>query len=369
MAKQTTKDVREKKGFVLYADDLVAAEELLPDFERRGQLLSMITAYTTGNKLPQVPDLVRASFVYIRNGINANNAKYERKREKQAEYNQRQREKLEKLAELERAKKSQVPQVPQVEQISQTAQTTTNNSINNGNGNGNGIDNGNGINNGYGNRHGNSNGSKNTVNSISPNTEYLKNNSISENKYTIDEVREILERERIFFKQNWLKTFYHLNSITYKWKYDPVSAAYAYISIHPECVKGEKDKENAPQISAAPPEGVAGVAYSEMQAQAYRAACGLWDAIFKEIRPKIRDEDSNFLLTNIRPDIAWQHGYSVKCLRFIVNNGDSKSTFAELVSTTDGIIAPQQETFAKYGVKKIYYRPEKAEVTKKDVNG
>lgn len=364
MAKQT-KDIREKKGFVLYADDLVAAEELLPDFERRGQLLSMITAYTTGNKLPQVPDLVRASFVYIRNGIIANNAKYERKREKQAEYNQRQREKIERLAELERAKKSQVPQVEQVEQNTQATQSTTNNSINNGNGDSNVTDNGNGISNGNGNRHGNSNGSKNTASSISPNTEYLKNNSISENKYTLDEVREILERERIFFKQNWLKEFYLLNNVTYKWKYDPISAAYAFIRLHPEATKGEK-KENFPPSSAAPPEGAAGAAYSEMQAEAYRAACELWDAIYKEIRPKIRDEDSEFLLTNLRPDIAWRQGFAVKCLRFIVKNGDGKPTFAELIKTADGIIVPHQETFAKYGVKKIYYRPEKAEGTKKD---
>ena len=359
MAKQT-KDVREKKGFVLYADDLVAAEELLPDFERRGQLLSMITAYTTGNKLPQVPDLVRASFVYIRNGINANNAKYERKREKQAEYNQRQREKLERLSELERAKKSQVPQVPQVEQ------NTTNNS--NGNGNGNGIDNGNGINNGNGNRHGNSNSPKNTASSISPNNENLKNNSLSENKYTLPQVQEILERERIFFKQNWLKEFYLLNNVTYKWKFDPISAALAFIRLHPEATKGEL-KENFPPSSAAPPEGAAGAAYSEMQAGAYRAACELWDAIYKEIRPKIRDEDSEFLLTNIRPDIAWRQGYTAKCLRFIVKNESNKPTFAELMKTADGILAPHQETFIKYGVKKIYYRPKKAEGTEKDVNG
>ncbi len=89
MKKQDKKNTKEKKGFVLYTDDLVAAEELLPDFERRGQLLSIITAYATGRELPQVPDLVRASFVYIRNGIIANNAKYERKLERQSEYNQR----------------------------------------------------------------------------------------------------------------------------------------------------------------------------------------------------------------------------------------------------------------------------------------
>lgn len=359
MSKQT-KDVREKKGFVLYADDLVAAEELLPDFERRGQLLSMITAYTTGNKLPQVPDLVRASFVYIRNGINANNAKYERKREKQAEYNQRQREKLERLSELEHAKKSQVPQVPQVEQISQTAQTTINNSINNGNGNSNGIDNGNGINNGYGNRHGNSNGSENTVNSISPNTEYLKNNSISENKYTLPQVQEILERERIFFKQNFLRDFYHLNSTHYKWKYDPISASQAYIKLHPECLKG-KGQENAPQVSAAPP--VVNEAYSAMEAVAYRVACEWWDAIYKEIRPKITDAEAAFIKCNIRPDIGWSEGYTVKCLRFVVNN--NTKPFEELVKEADGIIAPHAAIFHKYGVKKVKYRPSVNEEGKK----
>lgn len=275
MAKQT-KDVREKKGFVLYADDLVAAEELLPDFERRGQLLSMITAYTTGNKLPQVPDLVRASFVYIRNGINANNAKYERKREKQAEYNQRQREKLEKLAELERAKKSQVPQVPQVEQ------NTTNNS--NGNGNGNGIDNGNGINNGNGNRHGNSNSPKNTASSISPNNENLKNNSLSENKYTLPQVQEMLERERIFFKQNWLRDFYRLNSVHYKWKFDPVSAAQAFIRLHPEA---EKKQENAPQVSAAPPTSQTKQIGEEYAKQLQEDGKRIWAQLREELRAAV----------------------------------------------------------------------------------
>jgi hypothetical protein len=180
-------------------------------------------------------------------------------------------------------------------------------------------------------------------------------------------VSEILERERIFFKKNWLKEFYLLNNVTYKWKFDPISAALAFIRLHPEATKGEK-KENFPPSSAAPPEGAADAAYSEMEAGAYRAACELWDAIYKEIRPKIRDEDSKFLLTNIRPDIAWRQGFTVKCLRFMVKNSDSKLTFAELAKTADGILAQHRETFTKYGVK-IYYRPEKAEGTKKDVNG
>lgn len=314
MAKQT-KDVREKKGFVLYADDLVAAEELLPDFERRGQLLSMITAYTTGNKLPQVPDLVRASFVYIRNGINANNAKYERKREKQAEYNQRQREKLERLSELERAKKSQVPQVPQVEQISQTAQTTINNSINNGNGNSNGIDNGNGINNGYGNRHGNSNGSENTVNSISPNTEYLKNNSISENKYTLPQVQEILERERIFFKQNWLRDFFHLNSIHYKWKFDPKSAALAYINLHPDALK-EKRAEDTPPSSAAPPTGEVKKISEEYAKKLKEDGERIWAQLREELQAAV-PPDKIKLLDAVQFAEAYTQGYGVWIVRLV----------------------------------------------------
>ncbi|MBO6058293.1 MAG: hypothetical protein J6T33_08205 [Bacteroidales bacterium] len=212
-----------------------------------------------------------------------------------------------------------------------------------------------------------SNPQSNEVDNTSISNNENINNSLSENKYTLPQVQEILERERIFFKQNWLREFYLLNNVTYKWKYDPISAALAFIRLHPEATKGEK-KENFPPSSAAPPEGAADAAYSEMEAGAYRAACELWDAIYKEIRPKIRDEDSKFLSTNLRPDIAWRQGYTVKCLRFIVKNGDSKPTFAELVKTADGILVPHRETFTKYGVK-IYYRPEKAEGTKKDVNG
>ena len=213
----------------------------------------------------------------------------------------------------------------------------------------------------------NPNTNPNEVNNNTSNNEDI-NNSISENKYTISEVQQILKRERIFFKNNWLKEFYLLNSVTYKWKFDPISAAFAFIRLHPDAIKGEK-KENFPPSSAAPPEGAAGAAYSEMQAEAYRAACELWNAIYKEIRPKIRDEDSKFLLTNIRPDIAWRQGYTTKCLRFVVKNDDSnKPTFAELVKKADDIFMSQRETFTKYGVK-IYYRPEKAEGTKKDVNG
>lgn len=165
----------------------------------------------------------------------------------------------------------------------------------------------------------------------------------------------MLEEREIFFKNNWLKEFYLLNNITYKWKYDPISAAYAFIRLHPEATKGEK-KENFPPSSAAPPTGDTKIAdaYTAMQAEGYRAACELWDAIFKEIRPKIRDEDAAFILNTVRPDIAWRTGFTSKGLRFEVkchNSDDTKS----LVNKIDGILSQHKATFEKYGAKTVKY--------------
>lgn len=351
MAKQTKEN---KRGFVLYSNTLRIAERVLPKFEQRGQLLTMITAYTNGGEPPTFDKDVTTCFEFIRDGIEVNCDKYTKKREKQKQYYEEQKSKSKAYDELTKTEKS-----AQSEKTAKGGKSTTlitNNS--NSNGNSHSVSNG------------NSDRDSNSDDVIIDNNFVVENkidinNSISENKYTLDEVRELLERERIFFKQNWLKEFYLLNNVTYKWKFDPVSAALAFIRLHPDATKGEK-KENFPPSSAAPPEGAAGLAYSEMEAEAYRAACELWDAIYKEIRPKIRDEDAEFLSANIRPDIAWRQGCAVKCLRFIVKNGDGKPTSAELAKTADGILIPHQETFAKYGVKKIYYQIQKAEGTGKD---
>lgn len=350
MAKQTKEN---KRGFVLYSNTLRIAERVLPKFEQRGQLLTMITAYTNGGEPPTFDKDVTTCFEFIRDGIEVNCDKYTKKREKQKQYYEEQKSKSKAYDELTKTEKS-----AQSEKTAKGGKSTTlitNNS--NSNGNSHSVSNG------------NSDRDSNSDDVIIDNNFVVENkidinNSISENKYTLDEVRELLERERIFFKQNWLKEFYLLNNVTYKWKYDPVSAALAFIRLHPEATKGEK-KENFPPSSAAPPDDKVSLAYSEMEAEAYLVACELWDAIYKEIRPKIRDEDAEFLSANIRPDIAWRQGYMVKCLRFIVKNDDGKPTFAELVKTADGILVPHRETFTKYGVK-IYYRPEKAEETKKD---
>ena len=331
----------QKKGVLMHIDLVKDCIEPLTQPQRGALLETIVAGYYPKIFAESDDEMVRAMAHIIRGNIRNNDERYEKRKQKQAEtwakYNERK-----KAAQSVQPSQSLQATTKTTSYTSSTTNTSSDTYTDT-----------------YTDTNSDNNQIINKVNN--------KNNSLSENKYTLNEVSEILERERIFFKKNWLKEFYLLNNVTYKWKFDPISAALAFIRLHPEATKGEK-KENFPPSSAAPPEGAADAAYSEMEAGAYRAACELWDAIYKEIRPKIRDEDSKFLLTNIRPDIAWRQGYTVKCLRFMVKNGDSKLTFAELAKTADGILAQQRETFTKYGVK-IYYRPEKAEGTKKDVNG
>ena len=344
----------QKKGVLMHIDLVKDCIEPLTQPQRGALLETIVAGYYPKIFTESDDEMVRAMAHIIRGNIRNNDERYEKRKQKQAEtwakYNERKKA-AQSAQPLQSTQSLQSSQSLQSLQATTTTTSYTSSTTNTSS-----------------DTYTDTNTDTNSDNNQVINKVNNKNNSLSENKYTLDEVVEILERERIFFKKNWLKQFFQLNSITYKWKFDPVSAAQAYIRIHPASVKGEKENESAPPSSAAPPEGAAGAAYSEMQAAAYRAACELWDAIYKEIRPKIRDEDSKFLLTNIRPDIAWRQGYTVKSLRFILKNGDSMLTFAELMRRVDGIFAAQRETFTKYGVK-IYYRPEVEEGTEKDVNG
>ena len=189
--------------------------------------------------------------------------------------------------------------------------------------------------------------------SNSNNNENIKNNSLSnENKYTLDEVREILERERIFFKNNWLRDFFRLNSAHYKWKFDPVSAAQAFIRLHPEA---EKKQENAPQVSAAPPTESSKAAYSEMEAKDYHIACEWWNEIYHEISPKMTKDGKAFIERYMCPDAGYVEGFSTKVLRFTLDN--SNEDFKQLISRADALIVePNKPVFQRY-VEKVKYRP------------
>lgn len=338
MAKQTKEN---KRGFVLYSNTLRIAERVLPKFEQRGQLLTMITAYTNGGEPPTFDKDVTTCFEFIRDGIEVNCDKYSKKREKQKQYYEEQKSKSKAYDELTKTEKS-----AQSEKTAKGGKSTTlitNNS--NSNGDSHSVSNG------------NSDRDSNSDDVIIDNNFVVENkidinNSISDNKYTLPQVQEILERERIFFKQNWLRNFYRLNNARYKWKYDPISAAYAFIAIHPESVKGENNKESSPRICATPPTGKAGDAYREQEAVCYQWACKWWDAIYKEIRPKISDTDAAFISEYIRPNLGYSDGMS-KCLRLQIDC-ESEANFRELMKRAETILVPHADTIKRY-VAKLQY--------------
>lgn len=343
--------VNEPKGITMHTETLRMCVVDLSKEEKGGVLESILHDYFPDEFHEDTDRTVRVVTNILRDNISRNQTKYTTRKTKNAEYwekynrERKQRERNKILQELQELQGVTI--APEV--LQELASV--------------GLDNKSNVTldnkskskpNTKSNTKPNTNTKSNEVDNTSISNNENINNSLSENKYTLDEVRELLEREKIFFKNNWLKEFYLLNNVTYKWKYDPISAAYAFIRLHPEATKGEK-KENFPPSSAAPPEGAAGAAYSEMQAEAYRAACELWDAIYKEIRPKIRDEDSEFLLTNLRPEAAWRQGFNSKILRLEIKN-ETADDVKTIISRADSILAPHIEIFHKYGVKVLKYQ-------------
>lgn len=82
----------------------------------------------------------------------------------------------------------------------------------------------------------------------------INNNSLSIiNKYTKKQVKEILERERIFFKNLSFENFWKYNREN-GWKYDPITAAGFYIERHPDCLSIPK-KEDPTPAAPAPAQG------------------------------------------------------------------------------------------------------------------
>lgn len=300
---------------------------------QRGALLETIVAGYYPKIFTESDDeMVRAMAHIIRGNIRNNDERYEKRKQKQAEtwakYNERKKA-------AQSAQPSQSPQSLQTSQSLQSLQaTTTTTSYTSST----------------------TNTSSNTYtdtntdsgNNTISNKVNNKNNSISENKYTLDKVRELLERERIFFKQNWLKTFYHLNSVTYKWKYDPVSAAYAYISIHPECVKGEKDKENAPQISAAPPKPEVVKISADFAKKLRTDGDEIWAAISDKLKAAVPPDKQN-LFYAVQFAEAYRQDYASWALQLVVVTYYDVRDFKQLVMNTEA----WKQAMEKYKIKRV----------------
>ena len=239
--------VNEPKGITMHTETLRMCVVDLSKEEKGGVLESILHDYFPDEFHEDTDRTVRVVSNILRDNIARNNEKYTTRKAKNAEYWERyNRERKEREANkiLQELQKLQGVVIPD-----DALQSLTNI----------GLDNKSKDNKSKDNKSKSkpqpksqpqSNTQSNEVDNTSISNNENINNSFSENKYSISEVQQILERERIFFKQNWLRDFFRLNSVHYKWKFDPVSAAQAFIRIHPEA---ERIKENTPQVSAAPP--------------------------------------------------------------------------------------------------------------------
>lgn len=239
--------VNEPKGITMHTETLRMCVVDLSKEEKGGVLESILHDYFPNEFHEDTDRTVRVVSNILRDNIARNNEKYTTRKAKNAEYWEKyNRERKEREANkiLQELQKLQGVVIPD-----NALQSLTNI----------GLDNKSKDNKSKDNKSKSkpqpksqpqSNPQSNEVDNTSISNNENINNSISENKYTLPQVQEMLERERIFFKQNWLRDFFRLNSVHYKWKFDPVSAAQAFIRLHPEA---ERKQENTPQVSAAPP--------------------------------------------------------------------------------------------------------------------
>lgn len=214
MSKKLGGDVS-REGFILYKDTLKRCLKNLPDFEDKGKLLETISQYVNGEEITYYSERISINFSFLQDGIDRSEAKYKKKQEDAKQFYEKQREEMAQLKKL----KILSEQKEFSEQIEDSAQKNTliSTSI-----------------------------STSTSTSISSNTNVLSNNLSK--KYSKKQVREILEREGIFFKQISFDAFYELNSREYGWKYDPITAARSYIEKHAGCLSAVKNSPGAPPL-------------------------------------------------------------------------------------------------------------------------
>ena len=294
MAKQTQTPTIEKDGFVLYRDMVSIANEALPDYHDKGKLFALITQFVNQQPLEDAPERVEIAFKFLKNGIEKNSAKYARKKAAmQAYYEERNKEKSEKEDKSAKSKRA--------------AKNTINNSISTSDSYSDSDSNSN--------SDSDSNSDSNSKQGIINDTikENINNNSISHKTiYPLKDVERMLGEREIFFKKNWLFRFWNLNENTYKWKCDPISAAYAFATKYPEALKGNGGIENLPPNSAPPPDIVKQQVENITKLDTAHAQ-ELWKEFGKEIEKstQIPDEFRQLYIRG-RPLHAMRLGYEVR---------------------------------------------------------
>ena len=178
----------------------------------------------------------------------------------------------------------------------------------------------------------------------------MENNSLSNHiKYTLPEVKAMLEEREIFFKKNWLTTFYHLNSSVYRWKYDPILAADAYIRLHPEALRGETKESNPP--NSAPPPKVAQIS-KEYAKQMREDGAQVWAAFSAEIRAAVPPDIAKHL-DSVTYANAYKcgKGYFAWAVQLVFATYNDMHDFGEAMNRRDDV----GKAMAKHHIASVKY--------------
>lgn len=319
---KTMKQTETKIGVLIHMDTLRTCAARL-DTSKRGELLETLLNAYYPKEFPRSNDfVVQFAFDFLHDNIQRNDSKYAQKKAKQEEYwdNWRKRKAAQEAqSDAKSAKNCNTLQsgasttstsVTEVKSSTSTTPSATTTST--------------------------TSTTPSTTSSVIDNSiteENINKKSLSNHiKYTLPEVEKILAEREIFFKQDSLRKFYHLNNENFHWKYDPISAAEAYIRIHPGCLKGN-NKENAPQYAAPPTPQV--VKISEEYAKLLKEdGDRIWAALREELANAIPSDKVRYL-DNVLFAEAYRNGYSAWRMQLVFSTSLDVSDFKSLISSTE----------------------------------
>ena len=323
----------ESKGFCLYKDTLQTAFQILPSYDERGKLFTNVFQYVTNEDIENFSEKITTCFLFLKNSINITNQKYLKRKKAQKAYYDKKTKK-------------------------ESLDTYNNNNIDNNNNNDNNNDNN--IDNNIDNNNDNNNDNyididKNITNSNITNDIDI-NNSLSNKKYTKKQVKEILERERIFLKNLSFENFWKYNRDN-GWKYDPITAAGFYIERHPDCLSIPKE-ENPTPAAPAPAQGNA----TKGVLKEVQDALNVWNKLkFETVSSGLIPGADGALLDNVTPLKLTAETTGKKIKRVIAGREietNEIKTFL-LLRVTDKIIA---KTLSRNVVFCDFFKREKIEL-------
>lgn len=319
----------ESKGFCLYKDTLQTAFQILPSYDERGKLFTNVFQYVTNEDVENFSEKITTCFLFLKNSINIANQKYLKRKKAQKAYYDKKTKK-------------------------ESLDTYNNNDNDNNNDNNNDNDNDNNNDNNIDNNNDNYiDIDKNIINNNISNDIDI-NNSLSNKKYTKKQIKEILERERIFFKNISFENFWKYNRDN-GWKYDPITAAGFYIERHPDCLSIPKEENPTPAAPAPAQENAQKGVLKEVQ-----DALNIWNK-FETVASGLIPGADGALLNDVTPLKLTKEETGKKIKRLIGRNEVETCEIKKflLLRVTDKII---EKTLLENAVFCEFFKREKIEL-------